>query len=394
MGRHAAPTSTTQTDGHAAYAAALAAFVQAVGPWADAQLTAAFTGNDWKAALAARDAAKTGYSQPVDLGDPRRVLRLVRDEYTAFTPRLTRTQTSYAHLALDVANTWAHSVTLESYRARRGIENLADLLVSLAMPETADQLAAILAGLGTASARGGAPRRRAEPLPDDLADAEAEDSEDADGNGPEIDAVESVSAREVAETGDANDTVQYTPASWEARYDVSVLDNLDASYAVKIVEAEILDVVRAEAPILLERLLTIVGHRSGLGRVQEARRDSLRRFVPQTLIRHAPNHDVVVWSDAESPETFTAYRIPPPDSRRPIRAIPYEELRNAMVDLCRARPAGYPPGNLAWLVNAEFGGQRLKGATRDRLQGVIDAAVGEGTLEMHDGLVRAAQREI
>lgn len=387
MGRHAAGQQEAASDGHAAFGTALAVFVNAAAPWVDDQLGSVFPGKDWKAALAARDQAKTGYPQAVDLQDPRRVLRLLRDEYPAFTPRLTRTQTSYAHLALDVANSWAHAVTLEPYRARRGIEHLADLLVSLALVQQADQLVAVLTALGAETSE--PDLSRAEPLPDDIDDAEAEDGGDDD--------VVEVEDRTISPVGvpvgDANDTVEYRPASWEARHAVSVLDNLDQPYAIAVVRDEIAEVVRVEAPILMERLLTIVGHRCGLGRVQGPRRDALRPHVSPTSIRHAPNHDVVVWSEAETPETFTAYRIPTAGTRRPIRTIPYEELRNAMVDLCRVRPDGLTPGNLAWVVNAEFGGQRLKGATRDRLQGVIDAAVGEGTLVLTNGLVRAATGE-
>lgn len=389
MGRHAASPSSSPLDGHAAYGAALGVFVAAAAPWVDAQLAAVFPGKDWKAALAARDQAKTGYSHAVDMNDPRRVLRLLRDEYPAFNPRLTRTQTSYAHLALDVANSWAHAVTLEPYRARRGIEHLADLLLSLSMLEAADELASLLVALGET---GAAPEPESEqPMPDDVDDA-AEEDDESDGEGVVSVAAGATADRQAPSTGDANDTVEYRAASWQPRHPVTVLDSLSEPWASAVVRDEIAEVVRAEAPILLNRLLTIVGHRCGLGRVQGPRIDSLRPHVPPTLIRHAPNHDVVVWSDAETPETFTSYRIPAAGSRRPIRTIPYEELRNAMVDLCRAEPGGYPPGTLAWVVNAEFGGQRLKGATKNRLQGVIDAAVAEGTLTSHDGLIRSAEQ--
>lgn len=386
MGRHAAPSgnSGSSADAHNAFGAALRLLIGELGPFVDGQLTRSFPGKDWRAALAARDQAKTGHDRPVDLADPRRVLRILRDDYFAFSPRLTRTQTSYAHLIYDLTNTWAHSTNMDPYRARRGIEFMADLLLSLSREEAADAVVIHAAELDPV---------RGERPPESAQDADL-DEEDVDepqeDDSPDIDA-EAAELPADPPGGDANDSADYIPAVADARRPTWLLDQLPQDSAAEVVRGEIDDIIAAEAPILLDRLLRLAGYRFGLQKVHTKRQELIEPYVPPHLIRRSANHDKVVWPEEEGPEGYTSYRIPAPDSRRPVSRIPYEELRNAMVEQIWSHPEGVSPDALVWLVNSEFGGQRVKSSTGDRLRRVIDAAVREGTLQIKDGAVVAAK---
>ncbi|WP_108718591.1 Swt1 family HEPN domain-containing protein [Miniimonas sp. S16] len=392
MGRHSADATepavaATSAYAHAAYGRALHDLTAELAPWVDEQLTVTFPGRDWKAALGARDAAKTGHEVPVDLGDPRRLMRILRDDYRAFTPRLTRTQAAYAHLVLDLTNSWAHATAMDGHTARRGIEYMVDLLLSLSRPDAAERLQVLADGVD-----GGRPTiaraEEAHPATDGTRDAEPDDASIAE----RADVDSGAGMESAVRVG--NDSTEYVPAATEPRQHSWLLNQLDDPASVEVVRGEIADVIAAEAPILLDRLLAVVVYRFGLQQAHDKRRRSIEPFVPAHLIRVSANRDRVVWPEGEGPEGYTSYRIPPPGRRRPVADIPYEELRNAMVEICWEQPDGVSPGQLAYLVNAEFGGQRVKGPTGDRLQGVIDAALREGTLHRRDGAIVATTTEV
>lgn len=378
---HSTPSVREPTvHAHEAFGSALRRLLDEIAPWVDTQLSATFPGKDWRAALAARDEAKTGRHRPVDLGDPRRMLRILRDDYFAFSPRLTRTQTAYAHLVYELANTWAHSTSMDPYRVRQGIELMADLLLSLSREEAAAEVLEFAVELDPVRSAAG---HAAEPDLDSEDGTEGEDQ--AEDSGAEA------AGRRVAPVGDANDSTEFVPAPWDERRPTWVLDRLPDESAAEVVRAEVEDVIAAEAPILLSRLLYKVARRFGLRKVTAKRTEQIELYVPPHLIRRSANHDKVVWPEGEGPDTYTSYRIPAPNSRRPVSRIPYEEIRNALVELCWARPVGLSPDELVWLVNREFGGQRVTTATGERLRGVIDAAIREGTLRIEMGAVVAAR---
>src|SRR5690606_31441524 len=96
-------------------------------------------------------------------------------------------------------------------------------------------------------------------------------------------------------------------------------------------EAE--EIVSAEGPVLIDRLISLVGGRYGFGRIRESRRDQILGHIPRELIHRAANGDRVAWPSNLDPKAYREFRVPKPGSQRPIDEVPYEELRNALADV-------------------------------------------------------------
>ena len=158
-----------------------------------------------------------------------------------------------------------------------------------------------------------------------------------------------------------------------------------------LVQAEIDRVIEVEAPILADRVVQVVAHRFGLSRVRESRAAQLHRLVSGRNVRRSANGDRVVWRRDADPRQHTDFRVPRAGEQRPLSAIPYEELRNAMVHLARE---GHGVG-LETLIRETariFGVTRLASVARPRLQEVLISATREGRLEVHSGVASAVDQ--
>lgn len=182
----------------------------------------------------------------------------------------------------------------------------------------------------------------------------------------------------------------FEPASDRPIYPKSDLEGTGAAVRNRIVR-EAHAVVDAEGPILVERLIRIIGARFDFGRVRASRRDQIVRYLPREIIHRSANGDDVAWPATVAPATYTAFRLPATGGQRSIDEIPYEELRNALIDVVRsAHGIGVEDGMRE--TARLFGVTRLASAVRPRLESVVEAAVGEGRLEREDDELQARGR--
>lgn len=104
----------------------------ALRPFVDRNLGADLApGATWYELIQARQQQRLGRPYVVDPDDPRVLLRVLRDEWRGFIPQLSRVETGYASELLATANTWAHSTTLDTSVADRGLDTMILLLDSI-----------------------------------------------------------------------------------------------------------------------------------------------------------------------------------------------------------------------------------------------------------------------
>ncbi|MBX9244991.1 hypothetical protein ICW40_09230 [Actinotalea ferrariae] len=170
----------------------------------------------------------------------------------------------------------------------------------------------------------------------------------------------------------------WTRASEYPTGSTTVLDGLHRPRNLERVRAEMDEVLAIEGPMLLDRLVRITARRFDLYSLRESRREALVAVVPSEQVRVAPNGDVVAWPRDLDPATWTGYR-PPADGARDVADVPYDELRNAMVDVAR-RAHGIERDDLVRQTAQVFGIARVASKVRPRLEGVLSAALTEGAL--------------
>ncbi|MEO6082209.1 MAG: DUF3320 domain-containing protein, partial [Umezawaea sp.] len=141
---------------------------------------------------------------------------------------------------------------------------------------------------------------------------------------------------------------------WQARAagTVEVLDRLPASGPQ--VAAVVAEVVAAEGPVHVDRLVRLVAGAFGLSRVVEARRVAILAQVGGPLAVW----DGVVWPEGVQPGEWSGYRRTPEGVERSFEHVPAREVVNAMVAVARGA-AGMEVGELRREVLAVFGGRRV-----------------------------------
>ncbi|MDM8084880.1 DUF4011 domain-containing protein [Cellulomonas cellasea] len=176
------------------------------------------------------------------------------------------------------------------------------------------------------------------------------------------------------------DHTEFLAAAVDVRHTRDVLDATTRRAAL-LITAEMMDVVNAEGPILVDRLARVTARRFELARVRGSRAEQMLRMLPGGVVVRSANGDLVAWPRALEPNSYAGYRVP--GESRDASDVPYEELRNGMVAVVRG----------AFRIDEEellretarlFGWSRLGSNVRDRLAGVVVAAVTEGFL-VHDG---------
>src|SRR5690606_27848031 len=160
---------------------------------------------------------------------------------------------------------------------------------------------------------------------------------------------------------------RFRPASSEARRPREILDRTTAEAREQIRE-QVRDVLRAEGPVTVDRLVKIVAARFGLSKLHTTRRDYLRGLVPHGVAVVAPNGDVVAWPKGITPDNYTGYRVPEPGGQRDIADVPYHELRNALVQVVRSAH-GIGEDDALRETARQFGVHRVATKIRERLQG-------------------------
>ncbi|WP_454293541.1 AAA domain-containing protein [Salana multivorans] len=179
---------------------------------------------------------------------------------------------------------------------------------------------------------------------------------------------------------------RFCQADATARHDRAVLDE-PGRRAARLVAQELTDVVQAEGPILTARLAKLTAHRFGLDRLRGARERQILDRLPAELIRRSANGDEVAWPLSINARAYRDFRVP--GDERTVTEVPYEELRNAMCDAVRRSFAlGYE--DCLRETARIFGWSRLGSQVRDRLDGVLRAAVNERALVVDGERLRAS----
>jgi hypothetical protein len=162
----------------------------------------------------------------------------------------------------------------------------------------------------------------------------------------------------------------------------SVLDELPASKAARVVRRVLAAGIKAEGPIHVDRLAKLTVGAFGLNRATEARKSVLLSLLPPSAVQG--DH---LWPEGVTPETYATFRRQVSSTDRPIDHVAPEEIANAMVALCRAA-AGMRRDELLTQTAGVFGHKRRSAAVTAVLEKALTAAVGRGRLtEQSSGLL-------
>ncbi len=162
----------------------------------------------------------------------------------------------------------------------------------------------------------------------------------------------------------------------------SVLDELPASKAARVVRRVLAAGIKAEGPIHVDRLAKLTVGAFGLNRATESRKSALLSLLPPSAVQG--EH---LWPDGVTPESYEGFRRQVSSTDRPIDHVAPEEIANAMRALCRAS-AGMGRGELLTQTAAVFGHKRRSAAVTGVLEQALTAAIGRGTLtEQPNGLL-------
>ncbi|RBY91084.1 DUF4011 domain-containing protein [Blastococcus sp. TF02A-30] len=162
----------------------------------------------------------------------------------------------------------------------------------------------------------------------------------------------------------------------------SVLDELPASKAARVVRRVLAAGVKAEGPIHVDRLAKLTVGAFGLNRSTEARKQMLLSLLPPSAV-----DGDYLWPEGVTSETYAGFRRQVSATDRPIDHVAPEEIANAMVALCRAS-AGMAREELLTQAAAVFGVKRRTAAATPVLEKALQLALDRGTLtEQPNGLL-------
>lgn len=161
---------------------------------------------------------------------------------------------------------------------------------------------------------------------------------------------------------------EFVPAHTEVLGDRSVLDTLSDRRSASLVKQQIRDVIEAEGPVELGRLIRIVARRFDLATVRAARQEEIARLVPARALKKSRTLGTFAWPDDVGPETWTGYRVL---GDRALDEVAPQEIANAM----RAALSKEPGLQAEALIRATmqvFGISRLGANVRSRLAAVAE----------------------
>lgn len=179
-----------------------------------------------------------------------------------------------------------------------------------------------------------------------------------------------------AARGDVGTITEFVPAHTNHVGSRDVLDSLPDKVAVAAVRQQLFDVIEAEGPVELGRLVRIVARRFGLSAVRAARADDIARALPRGSLRKG-RLGSFAWPADVDPESWAAFRVADGIASRTLEEIAPQEIGNAM----RAVLTEYPDlGDEDVLRRTAelFGISRLGANVRGRLEAVrarLDAGI-------------------
>ena len=150
-----------------------------LGPFVDVRMRAAVpSGSDWMQVLADRDRSRHRAVRRYSLSDPRFLLRVVTEQWRAFTDQLSRAEQGFATELRETGNRWAHGEEFSDDDAYRALDTMERLLRAAGAAEHAADIRSIRLGPqsaapqpqtrvadGGAAARGPSPGPAAEDTP-------------------------------------------------------------------------------------------------------------------------------------------------------------------------------------------------------------------------------------
>jgi hypothetical protein len=195
-------------------------------------------------------------------------------------------------------------------------------------------------------------------------------------------APKAVAPRKPAGPGALDGETPFVPWLPKPAGEKSVLDELPASKAARVVRRVMTAGVKAEGPIHADRLARLTVNAFGLNRSSEGRKNTLLSLLPPSAVV-----DGYLWPEGVSPDTFTGFRRQTSSTDRPIDHVAPEELGNAMAALCRAS-AGMMADELLTQTAAIFGYKRRTPAITPALEAALKLALHRGRLvEQPSGLL-------
>jgi hypothetical protein len=164
----------------------------------------------------------------------------------------------------------------------------------------------------------------------------------------------------------------------------SLLDELPASKAARVVRRVLTAGIKAEGPIHVDRLARLTVGAFGLNRATEARKSVLLSLLPPSAVEGD-----YLWPDGVTPESYEGFRRQVSSTDRPLEHVPPEEIANAMAALCRAS-AGMRRDELLTQTAAVFGYKRRAASVTPLLEAALQLALKRGRLtEQGSGLITA-----
>jgi hypothetical protein len=177
---------------------------------------------------------------------------------------------------------------------------------------------------------------------------------------------------------------QFVPWIPKAAGDKTVLDELPAAKAARVVRRVLTAGIKAEGPVHVDRLAKLTLGAFGLNRVAESRKEMLLSLLPPSAVV-----DDYLWPDGVDGASWTGFRRQMSSTDRPLEHIAPEEVANAMAALCRAG-AGMRRDELLTQTAAVFGYKRRTPAVTPLLEAAVGWALERGRLvEQPSGLVTA-----
>jgi hypothetical protein len=174
-------------------------------------------------------------------------------------------------------------------------------------------------------------------------------------------------------------------APWDG--DKGVLDALWSESAKIRVTGLIRAAVEVEAPIHRDRLAKAVAGAFGLGRVNDDRKLSIQRLVPQEFGRKADPE--FYWPAGVEPDSWRIVRRPREGSSRPLEDVSLVEIGNAMIVVAE-QSGGIAADELKREALNMFGGKRITPAIGARLDDALKRALANGVVRQSpSGVVTA-----
>lgn len=114
---------------------ALVELVAGLRPFVDEHLSPKAPNGDWVALWSAREEAKNGIARELDPNDPQVLLRVITEDWRAFTRSLNRAESALATEIRQVRNDWAHNKSFSADDTYRALDSIERLLTAVGAPE-------------------------------------------------------------------------------------------------------------------------------------------------------------------------------------------------------------------------------------------------------------------